>query len=67
MNKYNKTVKMKKRRVKIEMSTELDALLNGNEDEQTQLDNIAKIYCSCFSDKDVKINSVRFIDQEVSK
>lgn len=52
----------KKRKVRINMSVELDALMSKEDDEKTQLDNIARIYASCFGDKDIKIDSIQFLD-----
>ena len=54
--------KVKKRRVRIEMSVELTTLMNNDVDEKTQLENIGKVYLSCFGDKDVKIENIRFLD-----
>lgn len=51
-----------KRKVKIEMSVELDVLMTNDGDEQEQLDKIANIYSSCFGDKDIKIDNIRFLD-----
>lgn len=53
---------MKKRKVRIDMSVELDVLMSIGKSEKEQLDDVARIYKSCFGDKDVKIEKVRFLN-----
>lgn len=60
-NKATRT-SSKKRKVKLSMSVELDVLMNNGMDEREQLDNIGKVYKSCFGDKDIKIDSIEFVD-----
>lgn len=60
-NKINRK-SPKKRKVKLSMSVELDVLMNNEQDEETQLNNIGKVYKSCFGDKDIKIDSIEFVD-----
>lgn len=52
----------KKRKVRIDMSVELDVLMSKGQDEKAQLDNIARIYSSCFGGKDIKIENIQFLD-----
>lgn len=52
----------KKRKIKIDMSVELDVLIEDGKNEKDQLESVAKIYQSCFGDKDVKIENIRFLD-----
>ncbi len=60
--KKNNVKSGKKRKVRIDMSVELEVLLSKDEDEQTQLNNVARIYSSCFGDKDIKIENIQFLD-----
>ena len=52
----------RKRKVRIDMSVDLEVLVDNSVDESRQLENIGKIYSSCFGDKDVKIENIRFLD-----
>lgn len=52
----------KKRKVRIDMSVELDVLMSSEKSEYEQLNEIGRIYASCFSDKDIKIEGVKFLN-----
>lgn len=57
-------VKRKVKKVKIDMSVEFEVFVNKNnmkDIEEMQLNNIANVYKSCFGDKDVKIENVKFL------
>lgn len=53
-----------KRKIKIDMSVEMDILMDGDRSKyQTKeyLNTIAKNYIYCLGDKDIKIENVEFV------
>lgn len=62
MKPRNKKSRGKNRRVRIEMSVELDALISNESKPEEQLEKVGKVYAACFGDKDIKIESIKFVD-----
>lgn len=65
MKQQNKNESIQ-RKVKIEMSVELDVLAKKTlsiDEEKRFLNNIANVYLSCFGDQNIaKIEKVKFLD-----